>query len=137
MKVFFNKNILFYIFGYLLDYTCIEIWWFFLNFGWILGTENLKKIFFLGTLSIIIIIIISFLAIFSQIKVGKKKGGCKFLLVPTLLIGNLAYTTTLLPWQLPQLANLFIFRNVEIFDIIIIIIILKLKNSIRKSSNLI
>jgi hypothetical protein len=81
----------------------------------------------LGTLSIIIIIIISFLAIFSQIKVGKKKGGCKFLLVPTLLIGNLAYTTTLLPWQLPQLANLFIFRNVEIFDIIIIIIILKLK----------
>ncbi len=102
----------------------------FLKFWLNSGYWKSQKDFFFGTLSIIIIII-SFLAIFSQIKVGKKKkGGCKFLLVPTLLIDNLAHTTTLLPWQLPQLANLFIFRNVEIFDIIIIIIIIiKIKNS--------
>jgi hypothetical protein len=33
---------LFYVFGYLLE-QCMKIWWFFLNFGWILVIENLKK----------------------------------------------------------------------------------------------
>jgi len=87
---------------------------FWLNSGY---WKSPKEIVF-GTLIIIIII----LAIFSKLKgERKKKGGCKFLPVPTLLRGNLAHTTTtttttLLPWQLPQLAILFIFRNVEIFE---------------------
>jgi hypothetical protein len=33
---------LFYVFGYLFE-QCMKIWWFSLNFGWILVIENLKK----------------------------------------------------------------------------------------------
>jgi hypothetical protein len=31
------------IFGYLLDESCLEIWWFFLNFGQILAIEIPKR----------------------------------------------------------------------------------------------
>jgi len=41
MKVIFKKKAFFYS-GYLLE-LCIEIEWFFLDFSWIMATENLEK----------------------------------------------------------------------------------------------
>jgi hypothetical protein len=59
MKGFFFKNIFLYF--WLLLEPCIEIWRFFLNFGQILATENLRKHLILA-LSIFIIIFSHYIA---------------------------------------------------------------------------